>query len=123
MTNFVPPLTVFVYMSLKTEEGYYTNSYMILILTVLTIGGGHHRHETAVSLIERAFREKWKISTIATFFMDCAHTSYALPTCHPKRDAKALMFAAITIGCTKWVLRHKCSLRKEGIRGAENGIR
>ena len=70
----------------------------------------YYWHEMAVSLIERAFREKWKISTIATFFMDCAHTSYALPTCHPKRDAKALMFAAITIGCTKWVLQRKVSL-------------
>ena len=73
----------------------------------------YYWHETAVSLIERAFREKWKFSTLATFIKARTSDAWeALPTCHPKRDAKALMFAAITVECTKWVLHHKCSLRK-----------
>ena len=71
----------------------------------------YYWHEMAVSLIERAFREKWKFSTLSTI-IKTQFTPQALPTAHPKRHTTALIYAAITIECTNLAVLHICPLRK-----------
>ena len=67
-------------------------------------------HKTAISIIERAFREKWKYGTIATVVKSTG--AHALPTPHPKQHTTALLFAAVTIELVKWVVHHNYPVQK-----------
>ena len=69
-----------------------------------------HWHKTAISIIERAFREKWKYGTIATVVKSTG--AHALPTPHPKQHTTALLFAAVTIELVKWVVHHNYPVQK-----------
>ena len=69
-----------------------------------------HWHKTAISIIERAFREKWKYGTIATVVKSTG--AHALPTPHPKQHTTALLFAAVTIELVKWVIHHNYPVQK-----------
>ena len=74
-------------------------------------------HETAISLIERAFRERWKYSTLSTFIKNHIKTHgsdppQVLPIPYPTYYTHTFMFAAITIEFTRYAICHKYPLLK-----------
>lgn len=77
-----------------------------------------HWHKTAISIIERAFREKWKYGTIATVVKSTG--AHALPTPHPKQHTTALLFAAVTIELVKWVVHNNYPVQKALIKIKES---